>query len=409
MIEPNLEMPVAPAAPTPDAPAPSFEPRFTTEDRDLLRNGNQDTQRLFADQLTPQEQELILSKGFEAIFKTAPMDPNAPAIIPPVPPTASTDEKPPVVPNSDTPAWMLTPEEYAGADEKTKALFDALLDSQEALSAQKPADDPYAKDPVIAWRRDALSRGDTAIPLAPNLHDLGGVELLRSVDAAFQNEDPKVWIKAMEDLVNTVSTESVARSNVQHQMAVQEAYQAGSKSAELRSELVGFVRSIPDYKDAAEPVVVRGPEGNYILNQEHPAKDFALWIKDQVAAGTLTDAFVMKHGYGPVWTTYQSDKAGGYNKMQANQRERVAKDVVTRMREVKTATLSRAAAPTVGSIPTGASRPAALYHGFTKEQLSTVDGVKAAMNTWDRAGNNEAMKGILPFLQGQPQVPTPQR
>lgn len=405
-----LETPVAPAAPTPDAPAsttaPSFEPRFTPEDYELLRTGGQDTQRLFSEQLTPEEQELILSKGFESIFKTAPVDPAAP------PTPAPADAKPPepgTPPDPDAPAWMLTPEEYAGADEKTKALFDALLESQEALTAQVPANDPYAKDPVIAWRRDALSRGDTTIPVAPTLEDLGGVELLRAADAAFQNEDPKVWIKAMQDLVETVSKETVARSSVQHQMAVQEAYQAGSKSAELRGELVGFVRDIPDFKDTKEPVVIRGPEGNYILNENHPAKEFALWIKDQVAAGTLTDAFVMKHGYGPVWTTYQSDKAGGYNKMQAQARERVAKDVVTRMREVKTATLSRAAAPSVGSIPTGAGRIDATYHGFTKAQLNTEAGIKAALSAWDRSGNKAAMDGVLLFLQGQPQVPTPQR
>ena len=316
----------------------------------------------------------------------------------------TTDGKPADPPDPDAPAWMLTAEEYAGADEKTKALFDALLESQEALTAQKPAEDPYAKDPFIAWRREALARGETAIPTAPSLEELGGVELLREVDAAFQQEDPKVWIKAMQNLVATVSTEAVARSNVQHQMAIQDAYQNGAKSAELRGELVNFVRSVPDFKDANEPIVVRGPEGNYILNENHPAKDFAVWIKEQVAAGTLTDAFVMKHGYGPVWTTYQSDKAGGYNKMQAMNRQRISKDVVTRMREVRTGSLSRAAAPSVGSIPTGNSRPETTFHGFTKGQLSTEAGIKAALDTWDRSGNKEAMNGVLPFLQGQAQV-----
>lgn len=410
--------PVAPAAPAPTtapesvassqpASAPSFEPRFTTEDRELLRNGNQETQRLFAEQLTPEEQELILSKGFDAIFKTeAPAAPAAPETPAATPPAENAQATPP---DPDAPAWMLTPEEYAGADEKTKALFDALLEAQETVAAQKPVEDPYAKDPVIAWRREALARGDAAIPLAPTFEELGGVDLLRSLEEAFQQEDIKVWVKGMEELIGTVSKETAARANLQNQMAVQEAYQAGAKSAELRSELIGFVKDIPEFKGAAAPIVVRGPEGNYILNQDHPAKDFALWIKDQVAAGTLTDAFVMKHGYGPVWTTYQADKAGGFNKMQAMNRERISKDIVTRMKEVRTGSLSRAAAPSVGAVTTGTQTPAATFHGFTRAQLNTPEGINAALTAWDRSGNKAAMDGVLGWLRGTSQVPAAQR
>ena len=406
----------APAEPAAQPPAPAaFEPRFSAEDLDLLRKGNQETQRLFADQLTPQEQELILSKGFESIFKTAPAAPADPAAQPAAPEAqkpaepADPNAPPAAAPDPDAPAWMLTPEEYASADQKTKALFDALLESQEALTSQAPAEDPYSKDPVIAWRREALARGDVSIPVAPTMEELGGHELLVEIDKAFQNDDPKVWLRAMENLVGTVSKETMARANLQNQMAVQEAYQAGSKSAELRSELIGFVKEIPDFKGTSAPIVVRGPEGNYILNEEHPAKDFALWIKDQVAAGTLTDAFVMKHGYGPVWATYQSDKAGGYNKMQAMARERIAKDVVSRMKGVREGALSRAAAPSVGSVPSGQARPEATYHGFTRSQLNTEDGIKAAMAAWARSGNSAALTGVLEFLRGSAQLSAPQR
>lgn len=396
--------PVAPvdqqAAPASN-PSPSIEPRFSKDDYDLLMKGGPAAQKAFADQLTDEENKIVAKGGLASLFakEAAAVDP------PPVAPAPGVEVPPPVLDaGAEDPAWMLNEDEYSKADPKTRALFDALLDAQTKLEQAPPAADPFANDPVIAWRRQALASGTFDIPDAPTIDDLGGIELLRSLDEAFQQEDPNIWIKAASDLVNQASKEVVARQAATMQAKIDNAYETGARTSEFRSELKSFVKSIPDFKGVADDIIVRGPEGNAILNEAHPAAGFAKWIKEESVAGRLNDSYVQKYGFEPLWHLFQSDKAGGYGKMMAGLRQSLGSSITKKMSDVRANALKSIQAPSVGGqgfggAPVGQSA-SELYHGFDLATLSRdPQAARQAVDTFYRTGNKEASNGLVAALQ----------
>jgi len=397
-----VAVPVAPVDQASASQAPSTPaPKYSQEDYKILMEGGPAVQKAFAEQLTDEENAIVAKGGLASLFakEAAAVDP------PPVVPAPGAEVPPPALDaGSEDPAWMLNEEEYSKADPKTKALFDALLDAHTRLEQAPSSDDPFANDPVIAWRRQALQSGTFDIPEAPTIDDLGGIELLRSLDEAFQQEDPNVWIKAASELVNQASKEVVARQAATMQAKIDNAYDTGARTAEFRSELKSFIKSIPDFKGVNDDIIVRGPEGNAILNEKHPAAGFAKWIKDESVAGRLNDSYVQKYGFEPLWHLFQSDKAGGYGKMMAGLRQSLGSSITKKMSDVRANALKAIQAPSVGGQGFGGSQvgqsASEMYHGFDLATLSRdPKAAQQAVDAFYRTGNKEAANGLVPALQ----------
>ena len=394
-------IPAPPAPPAPDAGSSAPAPKYTQADYKILMEGGPAVQKAFADQLTDEETAIVAKGGLASLFakEAAAVDP------PPVAPAPGAEVPPPAQgTGSEDPAWLLNEDEYAKADPKTRAMFDALLDAHQKLEQAPPAEDPYANDPVIAWRRNALQSGVFDIPDAPTIDDIGGIELLQKLDEAFQQEDPNIWIKAASELVNSVSKEVIARQAATTQSKLDAAYETGARTAEFRSELKAFVRSIPDFKGINDDVIVRGPEGNAILNEKHPASEFARWIKDESMAGRLNDGYVQKYGFEPLWHLFQSDKAGGYGKMMAGLRQSLGSSITKKMSDVRANALKSIQAPSVGGQGFAGAQvnqsASEMYHGFDLATLSRdPNAARHAVDTFYKTGNKAASDGLVAAIQ----------
>ena len=389
----------------PASTADAFQPTRDASEFDRIANATVEEQRAFMGQLSPQELEHVNKTGtFKGLFKeAAATDPAsaapAPAANAQEPAKAPEAAAPEAGPDADAPWLGLTPEELKSAHPALQALFDAHAELADKVQSIQDKPQIPVDDPVIAWRLRGLETGELEIPVAPTIAELGGDELLRSLDEAYQKEDPNVWKTAAADLVNRTARETAARLQINLQPKIEEAYALGETRATFRADLKHFVSIVPEFKGEQKELYVTGPEGNLVTNREHPAHDFVKWINDQAVAGVLNDAFVKRNGFAAVWDLYRADKAGGYGNLQVQRRAEAAKSMAERMRSIRQASIQAQVAPSVGAMQTGGGQARAAelatYHGADLQRMiDDRNYATAQMESWDRAGDRDALNGV---------------
>ena len=412
-LEAPAVQPATTAAATTAAPEPTgseWKPRWGADDLKLLMGSNEETQRAFMSQLLPEElSRLDAAKGDVSVLfskEAAATDPASQAPAPEATDPASA--APATGTAADADALLMTPEEYAAADPKTKALFDAYIDLAEKVPSA-PAEDPLKNDPIIAWRREQISKGNLDIPAAPSFEDLGGVELLRKLDEAYQNPDPNVWIAAQKELIQTISQEVIARGDAMLPQKMSDAYTLGETRAEFRSELKQFVRDLPDFKGESKPLFVRSQDGDLRVNREHPVEPFMKWLDAKARAGVITDAMAREYGWGPIWGMFQADKAGGYEKLQAANRQQAFKSVAQRMADIRAKASAIGRAPSVSSVQGGATSSQRVigptFHGVDLNAfISNPQLQQQTIDRWANEKNHAALNGWQSEVQKLAQV-----
>lgn len=392
---------------SPQPPEPeAFLPTRDAAEFDRLANASIEEQRAFMGQLSQKELDHVSKTGsFKGLFKDAAAPDPAPSAPAPAANAPESPEAPEAAApeagsaGTDAPWLELTPDDLKSAHPALQALFDAHADLAEKFQALQEQPQIPKDDPVIAWRLRGLETGELEIPVAPTIADMGGDELLRALDEAYQKEDPNVWKSAAADLVNRAATETAARLQINLQKKIDEAYAVGETRATFRSDLKHFVSLVPEFKGEQKALYVTGPEGNLVTNREHPAHDFVKWINDQAVAGVLNDAFVKRNGFAAVWDLYRADKAGGYGNLQVQIRAQEAKSMAEKMRGIRKAAIQAQVAPSVGAMQTGGGQARAAelatYHGADLQRMiEDRNYATAQMESWDRAGDRDALNGV---------------
>lgn len=416
----ELLTPTEPAAvaATPVAPEPAaYVPRFTTEDKaTLMGSGNPEALRTFAKGLTEDELAILEdpSKGLDYLFNPAASqqqsDPAAaavpvaaPAVTPEPTPSGETGE-----PATGEPTWLMTDEEFAAASPKIQAMYSELAQTLEKLeSVQEPEPDPYAQDPVIAWRRQALETGKIDLPDV-DVSDLvamsGGKidDIWMALDKAHVDQDPKAWETAFKTLVGKVVEETKARTAIKAQASVEEAYTAGKTLAETRYELMDFIRDVPEFKTNSEPLFIRNADGTPGLNTKNPAAKFVEYFKSKAPVfDPILTAEGPRTAIELAWTAFSKDQAGGYKPMMAKLKESAMTSVLQRMKSTTSKHFSANAAPSVGTVRAPvSSAPIAMYHGVDLNSLKTRADVDRVIQGWRATNNTQAIAGFEAAIAG---------
>lgn len=409
------------AAPSP-APESGYVSRFTPEEISSIEAADPIKAREWTRSLTEEERKILTQGGLKALLPAATQktDPTPAPADPAVAPVAEPGSTPPEnggePPAGDTPSWVMTEEELAQSSPKVIELYKNFLEAQEKLeSAPSPVVDPYADDPIVAWRRQALESGNAGIPdfsaediiaLAPGGRDA----LYDALDEAHAAGDKAGWQKGLDNLVKAVVEHTKQRTVMQSSIQLKEAEQArnegrfeGALAAKVTAATEALISSIPEYAKSQEPLIVTDANGQERFSKTHPAREFIDFI---IKEGEIFDVIVRSKGPKPalrtMWNEFQAEKAGGHNKLMANIRAQEGLSIAQKAKATLDGFLAKRAAPSVGTIqvPANGGNNQPLYHGFDLSQIKSAEQVRSVYNALRNSGNFAAAQGLSAALAG---------
>lgn len=424
-VQPAQAASVAAPAPAP-TPAPeatsSYVSRFTPEQIESIEKADPITAREWTRSLSEEERKILAQGGLKALLPAATQktDPTPAPVDPAVAPVADPGTTPPATgtepPAGDTPSWVMTDEELAQASPKVIELYKTFLDAQEKLeSAPAPAPDPYADDPIVAWRRQALESGNAGVPdfsaediinLAPGGRD----GLYDALDEAHATGDKAAWQKALDNLVKTTVEHTKQRTVMQANLQLKEAEKArdegrfeGALAAKVTAATEALISSIPEYAKSQEPLIVLDDKGQERFSKTHPAREFIDFI---IKEGEIFDVIVRSKGPKPalrtMWNEFQAEKAGGHNRLMANIRAQEGLSIAQKAKAALNGFLASKAAPSVGTVqaPANGGNNQPLYHGFDLSQIRSPEQVQNVYKALRNSGNHAAAQGLAAALAG---------
>lgn len=316
---------------------------------------------------------------------------------------ATGDQETATAPEVESVEPVFTPEEYASADPKTKAIYDNYIAALE--QAEAPVElPPELEDPFIRARMEYIKNGNadpiaqtvpfTAIASDDAIDSL--LEVLSSEDAT--PEAIRDGLKAeVIKLLQIAADEAALRTKGNLDIQYKQESEAKAERAWAEAAFPAFAQSVPEFKNAG-PLLVPGAYGGMIVNPENkPAREFVVWIGKGLESGEFSNSFVKSRGFDKMYQIYKmesADSAGGYV---AGIKAKTRAEILSQLRNSKNAALASSTAPT---LPMGQSgQPATqMIHGVDIARLKAGDK-RYADDVLRSIPNLEQMREVMAALQ----------
>jgi hypothetical protein len=359
-------------------PVVAPEPRFSKED--YLAINSVDDAKSFRDKLTEDEKSKWDKGELDAIFgeKKAPE------------PTDDTkdkkEDKPDEKKEPDAAPEILDPilseEEYASADARTRAMQDQLLEAFEKLEAlENKGEDPETKeireliktDPILKNRIELRMKGETALPsvdIAPEIFLTD--EAMAILDKAFITDDNLASAKAaMKDFVKKIYAEAAFRVKTNVEGEYIERAEIAERKNFYQTNIMEFVRSNKDYSSDS-PVFIETKEGTKV-NPEHKVRPFIEWLTKEINEGRITHEAVKAHGLSAYDQLYRIKTSGSVESFRSQQAGRTRQEMMAQIKAAQQKAKTAGAAPTIRP-NTGSGNPASSWNGYDMNRIKIDRG-----------------------------------
>ena len=277
---------------------------------------------------------------------------------------------------------VFSPEDYANADPKTKAIYDKYLESLEALenAPEIPQDKlDLLTDPFIKARVEYLQNGFSDPISASVPYDaIANEEMIDGILESIADEDAtpeqmRLAIKSKIIEAMKVASEEAAlrvKGNLEIEYSTRAA--AAQERAWAEAAFPAFATTVPEFKTAG-PILVPGADGGMVVNPENkPAREFVEWIGKNLESGEFSNAFVKSRGFDKMYQIFRMDKAESAGGFVANLKSRTRSEILSELRNAKNAAMASSVVPT---LPAGSSaRPTAqTIHGVDIGRIKAGD------------------------------------
>lgn len=366
-----LDTSVAPVstAPTPAPEAPTPEPRFSKED--YLAITSVDDAKAFRAKLTDEEKVRWDKGELDSIFGEKKVEAPAPE---------SEDKDKEKVEDKPTEDQAIDPilseEEYANADPRTRAMQDQLLEALEKLETVENKVDPETAeikellriDPVLRSRIELHQKGEAALPridIPPEAFLTK--ETMEALDKAFITDDGLESAKvAMADFVKKVYAEAAFRVKTAIEGEYIEKAEIAERKNFYQTSILEFVRTNKDYQSDA-PVFVETDAGTKI-NPNHSIRPFVEWLTKEVMEGRITHEAIKSHGLPAYEQLYKIKTSGSVESFRKQQAGRTRQEMIAQLKAAQQKAKTVGAAPTIKP-NTGSGNPSSVWNGYDLNRI----------------------------------------
>lgn len=307
------------------------------------------------------------------------------------------------VPEVDSVEPVFTPEEYASADPKTKAIYDSYIAALE--QAEAPAElPPELEDPFIKARMEYIKNGNAdpiaqTVPFTAIANDDAVDSILEVLSD--ENATPEAIREGLKakviELLQIAADEAALRTKGNLDIQYKQEAEAKAERAWAEAAFPAFAQSVPEFKNAG-PLLVPGADGGMIVNPENkPAREFVTWIGKGLENGEFSNSFVKSRGFDKMYQIYKMEKADSAGGYVAGIKAKTRSEILAQLRNSKNAALASSTAPT---LPMGQSgQPATqMIHGVDIARIKAGDE-SYAKSAFARIPTLKQMNEVMEALQ----------
>lgn len=307
------------------------------------------------------------------------------------------------VPEVDSVEPVFTPEEYASADPKTKAIYDSYIAALE--QAEAPAElPPELEDPFIKARMEYIKNGNAdpiaqTVPFTAIANDDAVDSILEVLSD--ENATPEAIREGSKakviELLQIAADEAALRTKGNLDIQYKQEAEAKAERAWAEAAFPAFAQSVPEFKNAG-PLLVPGADGGMIVNPENkPAREFVTWIGKGLENGEFSNSFVKSRGFDKMYQIYKMEKADSAGGYVAGIKAKTRSEILAQLRNSKNAALASSTAPT---LPMGQSgQPATqMIHGVDIARIKAGDE-SYAKSAFARIPTLKQMNEVMEALQ----------
>lgn len=320
-------------------------------------------------------------------------------------PAAEEEAKPEGEAEAEVVDPYLTPEEYAAATPKARAMHDMLeqtITQIQELEQKSIPDDVRSAlaDPVVAARLRMLKEGVLDVPpvpveavLTPEL--INGVLDAMADDDVTANDLERVVADKLRAAVELAISESAARTKAQMEIEYAQREALAQERAWAEAAFPAFAEKVPEWR-SDKPIMIEGQNGGFVVNPEHPARGFAEWMAQSLATGELTTKAVRTYGFAGVHQLWKTQQAGGVGQYLSQVKARSRDEILLGLKQARQAAIKPVTAPTLPVEGKSAGTAPKTVHGVDIERarVDRAYAENAAMNLRDARKLDEVIAAI---------------